>query len=93
MQVRVLDDVITERLRQDRLKRTGKFEYTCADAEPKPSQKLAILAEEFGEVAREVCVGLKHPINNPALYNELIQVAAVCVAWCECLQKERSCNS
>ena len=41
-----------------------------------------ILAEEFGEVAREV-----YEKNTPKLYNELIQCGAVCMAWAEAIQK------
>jgi len=41
-----------------------------------------ILAEEFGEVAREV-----YEKNTHDLYNELIQCGAVCMAWAEAIQK------
>ena len=84
----VLDDVITERLRQEELNKEGKFSHTCADAAP-DTEKLAILAEEFGEVAKEVCERLNRPADRFALYTELIQTAAVCVAWCERLQEEK----
>lgn len=41
-----------------------------------------ILAEEFGEVAKEV-----YEENPHNLYNELIQCGAVCMAWAEAIQK------
>ena len=41
-----------------------------------------ILAEEFGEVAREV-----YEKDTHKLYNELIQCGAVCMAWAEAIQK------
>lgn len=40
--------------------------------------KLAILAEEFGEIANAI---LLHDADN--MRTELVQVAAVCVAWLE----------
>lgn len=57
------------------------------------SDKLAVLSEEFGEAAREVTEILikaskgEDPNGNYcALRKELIQVAAVCVAWVESLE-------
>lgn len=47
-----------------------------------PERWLAILAEEFGEVAKDVVEG-----NDRNLYIELMQVAAVCVAWMEDLAR------
>ncbi len=71
--------VAKEGERQDQLKAQGRFQYTCADRGVPDSMKLAILVEEVGEVARHVCdrgdlVDMKE---------ELIQVAAVAVAWAE----------
>jgi hypothetical protein len=80
-------DILAERVRQDRLKREGKFAWTCADA-INDEFRLAVLAEEFGEVSREVCElmvarcrGVHFDRAN--LRAELIQVAAVCLAWVE----------
>ncbi len=44
---------------------------------------LAILSEEVGEVAKEI---LESPDGNIGS-GELVQVAAVCVAWLECLER------
>lgn len=90
----VLEAVLDERARQMTLKAEGRFDWHCADLQTKgrpiaPAEKLAVLAEEFGEVSREVCEGLTRPINTEALEKELIQVAAVAVAWAEALQLER----
>lgn len=71
-------DIIEERVRQENLKAAGRFTYTCADSTPTLADKLAILAEEFGEVARAVCEGDKENLRT-----ELVQVAAVCLAWLE----------
>ncbi len=53
---------------------------------------LAILAEEFGEVGQCICKGCLNDDPQAAehldlLEYELIQVAAVCVAWVECLRR------
>lgn len=76
----VLVEVVRERKRQEALKAAGKFPWTCADAAP-ASMKLAVLAEEFGEVARAVC---EKDYKN--LREELVQTAAVCLAWLEALE-------
>lgn len=80
-QLAALQDIVNERLRQERLKVLGKFLYTCADTGITDLGRLCVLAEEFGEVAKEVNEG-----SDPELLKaELIQVAAVCVAWAETL--------
>jgi hypothetical protein len=87
----VLKLVEIERRRQERLKAEGRFKYTCADPEMTNDESYLVLGEEFGEVARQV-------LNDPSrtgersydgeyakqdLINELVQVAAVSVAWAE----------
>lgn len=82
-----LCDVNKERWRQEDLKRDGEIPWSCADLVP-DAEKLVVLAEEFGEVSREVCEGLSgKPTDVKALREELIQVAAVCVAWVEAIDK------
>jgi NTP pyrophosphatase (non-canonical NTP hydrolase) len=80
----ILTCVIAERDRQEHLLISGKFKWTCADPTVGNLEKLAVLAEEFGEVARVVC---EESCNDKSdiehLKEELIQVAAVCVAWVE----------
>lgn len=75
---KVIRMIHAERDRQD-----TKFGWI---GEPKtilPSQdlwkKLAVVGEEFGEVAKAILEG--DPIEH--LHEELIQVAACCVAWVE----------
>lgn len=63
----VLDLVANERHRQD--EKWGPQHH-------RDERWLAILAEEFGEVAQNVVEG-----ESPA--TELLHVAAVCVAWVE----------
>lgn len=85
----LLLSIAHERERQDELKAAGKFSKTCADDMLDP-EKLAVLAEEFGEVARLVCESvISIDRRNPReLMKELTQVAAVCLAWCEALREE-----
>jgi NTP pyrophosphatase (non-canonical NTP hydrolase) len=83
LSVRIFLEIVEERRRQDFLKSQGKFAHTCADAMP-ASIKLAVLAEEFGEVARAVCE--RDYVN---LREELVQVAAVSLAWLEALDAGR----
>jgi NTP pyrophosphatase (non-canonical NTP hydrolase) len=82
----VLAEVNRERHRQEEPKREGRFTHTCADDMPL-GEKYAVLGEEVGEVAR--CVlemsGKANDKHNRDLRKELIQVAAVCVAWAESL--------
>lgn len=74
-----IDAILVERVRQNGLKRAGKFPWTCADEAPS-SAKYCVLAEEVGEVARALNDG-----NPDNLKDELVQVAAVCLAWLEAL--------
>lgn len=53
-----------------------------------PLEWLPIIAEEFGEVATEICKGCVPPesengLDVAAYRNELLQLAAVCVAAVE----------
>lgn len=84
-----VEAVYHERGRQEDLKSQGKFPYTCADPELTHPERLTILGEEFGEVCHEVneAIGDK-PIDMAKLRKELVQVAAVCVAWVERLDKD-----
>ena len=48
---------------------------------------LTILAEEFGEVAKALLE------SDDGLANELLQTAAVCVAWLESLERQHGTRS
>ncbi len=77
----IYDHITIERCRQETLKDEGKFPWPLADAAPSPAEKLAVLAEEFGEVAKAVCEG-----GRENLREELVPVAACCVAWLESMR-------
>lgn len=86
---RALDAVYAERERQEKLKAEGAFPFTCADSELDAYRKLAILGEEFGEVAQATMQtdGINTARDKKRdLRKELIQVAAVAVAWAESLE-------
>jgi hypothetical protein len=87
-------DIVTERFRQERLCREGKFPATLAhQGALAPAACLAVLAEEFGEVARPVADHLAAgarggaPLDVAHLREELIQLAACAVAWVEQLDE------
>lgn len=79
----VCEAVASERDRQERLRIAGKFKQTCADSEMDAGIKLAVLIEEVGEVGRAM-------LGDGDLRAELIQVAAVAVAWAESLASTSS---
>jgi hypothetical protein len=86
----VLRDIVNERLRQDELKAAGKFKSTCADNDIDDGIKAAVLTEETGEVSRVICEYVQGKLTgeeaDAQLYTELVQVAAVATAWCECIR-------
>jgi NTP pyrophosphatase (non-canonical NTP hydrolase) len=78
--------ILAERYRQEELKAAGKFPFTCADAKGLTNgQKVAVLSEECGEVARAALGADGLVKDGGVLKKELVQVAAVCVAWLESL--------
>lgn len=91
----VLYDVARERDRQEDLKRQGKFPWSCNDDfNPDTgkliphAEKLTVLLEEVGEAASIVCKLMANReeakyVNLAMLKKELIQIAAVAVAWAE----------
>ena len=83
----VLFAVRQERARQEQLCAEGRFSHTCASTALTPPQKLAILVEEVGEAARATIEfeGLCSDKHGKNLRSELVQVAAVAVAWAESL--------
>jgi hypothetical protein len=85
----VLHDVIEERKRQENLKAAGKFKYSCADSELSNAECYAVLGEELGEVGHEVNEEFNGKgLRTAEIRKELIQVAAVAVAWVERLDAE-----
>ena len=70
----VIEHVLGERERQ---------ELKWGDQVKNSDELWTVIAlEEFGEVGREV-----YDHDLPKAYMELIQLAAVCVAWAEALQR------
>ena len=84
------EEISDERARQQRLRAEGKFTHSPSDADMPDAERLAILVEEVGEAAEAVIERLGY-IGKPKgtdLRKELIQVAAVAVAWIEALDKK-----
>lgn len=75
MPERIWSAIQHERVHQE--KKHG-YDKSCANPHVHPDRKLTILAEEFGEVAMALN---DTDFNN--LRDELVQVAAVAVAWLE----------
>lgn len=94
LQQAIAEDLIErEHYRQRDLKKAGKFPWTLDDVKHKgrvisDAKKLTVLAEEFGEVSREVCEGATkdEPANRERLQAELVQLAACCLAWIEAIR-------
>lgn len=82
-QTAVVIDIAEERERQDR--KWGPQNHDDA-------RWFLILAEEFGELAREVNEEVFRPTSErlATLRQELVQTAAVCVAWLECLERRHT---
>ena len=71
--------IVTEQFLAERENQEGKWGEQLQHTD---EYWTVILAEEFGEVAREV-----YEKNTKNLYDELIQCGAVCMAWAEAIQK------
>lgn len=54
MSVRIWSDILRERIRVEQQVRDGKHAFSCSDPSVPYADKLAVLTEELGEVAREV---------------------------------------
>ncbi len=83
-------DIVAERLRQEHLCAQGKFRVTLATPTEhgglSAAEALTVCAEEFGEVSEIVADSLNHQgkgLDREHLREELIQLAACCVAWVE----------
>ena len=79
---------IFEELRAERQRQEEKFgDNSMASPSLSDLQRLAILVEEVGEVAHALNEAALSPQDRSAwlveMRRELIQVAAVAVAWCE----------
>lgn len=72
--------ITNERARQNRLALDGKIPFTCAWTCVSGGDKVTVLTEELGEVARAV-----QERDEAHLREELTQLAACCCAWLEAL--------
>ena len=85
--------IAVERLRQERLRHAGRFRFTAYTRECPDELRLAMLTEELGEVARVLCErdtltdDQDLLIARRELRTELVQVAAIAVAWVEHLDE------
>lgn len=77
----VIVEVLLERARQEVLHGPN----SCANIKIPNAVKLAVLTEEVGEVAKWICDYWGKVVATDDLRTELIQVAAVAVAWAESL--------
>lgn len=77
----VLDAVAAERERQEQKHRGS----TCASKDVPHTRKFLVLMEEVGEVAQAINDGTLTVKERAHLRAEIIQVAAVAVAWAESL--------
>lgn len=71
-----------ELARQRKLQAEGRFEFTAGDYQITHEQRLAILVEEVGEVAKAINE------RDQGIAAELVQCAAVCVAWLRLLESQ-----
>lgn len=102
VRAQIFNEIQHERERQMKLKADGKFAHTCADLDIEDMERLPILAEEFGEVSKEVMEQIinvrwrqnwgdeEKGVNKTRLRKELIQIAACAVAWIEAIDGSES---
>lgn len=85
--------ISAERNNQDKYQQAGRFKFTCAQDGLSDSEKMTVLTEEHGEVATEVCELFDKgecPERRARLKKELIQTAAVAVAWLEAIERQEA---
>ena len=90
----VMARVAQERVRQNQLFAEGKIPFNCASRIADRNRKLRVLVEEVGEVAEAIDQCELNPEalrRREHLRDELVQVAAVAVAWLESM--EASCGA
>jgi hypothetical protein len=81
----VRDSIRGERRRQADLIDAGTIPWDCASPDVPDVEKLPVLLEEVGEVARALLTGITTPADRAHLRDELIQAAAVAAAWAQAL--------
>ena len=85
----ICEEILDERARQARLRAEGKFTHTAASPDLPDGYRLTALVEEVGEAAEAVLErnGFIGKPKGTDLRKELVQVAAVAVAWIEALDR------
>lgn len=85
----ICEEILDERARQERLRAEGKFTHTAASPDLPDGYRLTALVEEVGEAAEAVLErnGFIGKPKGTDLRKELVQVAAVAVAWIEALDR------
>lgn len=85
MSMTIFGDIARERERQQKLKKSGQLPWTCADQKPSDGNKLSVMAKQVGDLATEVLVN--EDDHRASVRAELVQVAAVAVAWIESIDR------
>jgi hypothetical protein len=89
----IFADIVRERERQEKLVAEGRHPFSCADPSISGAEKARVAGEEYGEVCKasyemdnsEVLPKI-HAHHRDNLREELIQLAAVAVAWLESIE-------
>ena len=86
--VRGCKAIAAERQRQRELLAAGRIVEDCSIPATDNRAKFRVLFEECGEVAHAIDQVKHHGLAASNIATELIQVAAVCIAWLEALSHE-----
>lgn len=77
---RILENEVVAEYERARVKHNGRTPF---NPEVSEQMKFVILSEEIGEVARALTPDADTPVGHAALLrDELVQVAAMALAWC-----------
>lgn len=82
------DEIVEERMRQERLRQDGKFPFTAATPAWPNDRRLSIVTEELGAVAEALNDWYMGKAIWTAARAELVQVAACAMAFVEALDAE-----
>lgn len=87
---KIFKAIFEERKRQEELKAQGRFQLSCADTGISHMENYSVLGEEVGEVGHVLneSLGSNGVFDLLKLQTELIQVAAVAVAWLEKVDRD-----
>ena len=77
-------DIVIGSIREERDKQDRKW----GRQEHEPAKWLAIAGEEFGEICEAILEQDFPDFDWNDVYNEVIQLGAVCTAWAECLMQD-----